>query len=207
MNTQPPPFRDVTVGALLTHLAAAIPNNEALVYADRDLRLTFAQLEAEARLIARGLMASGVERGERVALWATNVPEWVVLQFALAKIGAVLVTGVKSQRDNDLESDRAVLPLIEQGVRMAAVDFNPKVALVAPELKGFSLGRVQIVRSKISAMLQQALGGGDRSYDVYVSFREDGGDKCMRLELKWRAQSSSWDVTHPGADDRCEPIW
>jgi fatty-acyl-CoA synthase len=84
--------RDVTIGALLTRLAESIPDNEALVYADRNLRLTFAELEAEARLIARGLMACGVERGERVALWATNVPEWIVLQFALAKIGSVLVT-------------------------------------------------------------------------------------------------------------------
>src|SRR5215470_16870240 len=90
--TAMPPFRDLPVGVLLTLLAEALPDNEALVYADRDLRLTFAEIEAEARLIARGLMASGVERGERVALWATNVPEWVVLQFALAKIGAILVT-------------------------------------------------------------------------------------------------------------------
>lgn len=98
-----PPFRDVTVGALLTRLAESIPANEALVYADRVLRLTFAQLEAEARLIARGLLASGVERGERVALWATNVPEWVVLQFALAKIGAVLVTVNTSLRANEMD--------------------------------------------------------------------------------------------------------
>ena len=103
MTKQSPPFRDVTVGALLTRLAAAIPDNEALVYADRNLRLTFAQLEAEARLIARGLLASGVVRSERVALWATNVPEWVVLQFALAKIGAVLVTVNTSLRAQELD--------------------------------------------------------------------------------------------------------
>jgi hypothetical protein len=128
-----------------------------------------------------------------------------VAGFAI--IGAVLVSGVRSQRDFDLESDRAVLPVIEQGVRMAAADFNPKVALVPPEIKGFSMGTVQIVRSKIGAMLQQALGGGDRSYDVYVGFREDGADRCMRLELKWHAPTSSWNVIHPGADDRCEPVW
>jgi fatty-acyl-CoA synthase len=98
-----PPYRDLTVGALLTHLAAALPDQEALVYSDRNLRLSFAALEAEARLIARGLMALGVERGERVALWATNVPEWVVLQFALAKIGAVLVTVNTSLRAHEID--------------------------------------------------------------------------------------------------------
>ena len=103
MNTQTIPYRDVTVGALLTRLAESVPHNEALVYADRKLRFTFAELETEARLIARGLMACGVERGERVALWATNVPEWVVLQFALAKIGAILVTVNTSLRANEVD--------------------------------------------------------------------------------------------------------
>src|SRR5262249_32659550 len=76
---------------------------EALVYSDRGLRLTFAELESEARLIARGLMACGVERGERVALWATNVPEWVTLQFALAKIGAILVTVNTALRAHEID--------------------------------------------------------------------------------------------------------
>jgi fatty-acyl-CoA synthase len=96
-------YRDVTVGALLTHLARDIPSNQALVYAGKDLRLTFDQLEAESRLIARGLMACGVEQGERVALWATNVPEWIVLQFALAKIGAILVTVNTALRAPELD--------------------------------------------------------------------------------------------------------
>lgn len=103
MNAPIPPYRDVTVGALLTRLAQSIPDNEALVYADRNLRFTFAELEVEARLIARGLMACGVERGERVAVWATNVPEWVVLQFALAKIGAILVTVNTSLRAHEMD--------------------------------------------------------------------------------------------------------
>src|SRR5262245_30650024 len=103
MSDSPHSFRDLTVGALLTSLAETLPNNEALVYADRDLRLTFAELEAEARLIARGLMACGVEHGERAALWATNVPEWVVLQFALAKIGAILVTVNTSLRSPEVD--------------------------------------------------------------------------------------------------------
>src|SRR5262245_7044717 len=98
-----PPYRDLPVGALLTRLAEALSDNEALVYADRNLRMTFAELEAEARLIARGLMASGVQRGERVALWATNVPEWVILQFALAKIGAILVTVNTSLRAHEVD--------------------------------------------------------------------------------------------------------
>ena len=97
------PLRDVTVGQLLTRLADSLPDNDALVYSDRNLRWTFRELEAEARVIARGLIASGIERGDRVAVWATNVPEWIVLQFALAKIGAILVTVNTSLRAREVE--------------------------------------------------------------------------------------------------------
>jgi fatty-acyl-CoA synthase len=97
-----PPYRDVTVGDLLSRLAGALPDSEALVYADRP-RYTFATLEREARLVARGLIALGVEPGERVVLWATNVPEWIVIQFAVAKIGAVLVPANTALRGADLE--------------------------------------------------------------------------------------------------------
>jgi fatty-acyl-CoA synthase len=98
-----PPFRDVTVGQLLTRLACTLPGHEALVYHDGNLRWTFSALEQEARLIARGLMAAGVARGDRVAVWATNVPEWIVLQFALAKAGAILVTVNTSLRAREIE--------------------------------------------------------------------------------------------------------
>jgi fatty-acyl-CoA synthase len=93
----------LTVGRLLTGLADALPNHEALVYADRNQRWTFRELENESRLIARGLIGAGVERGDRVAVWATNVPEWIVLQFALAKIGAILVTVNTSLRAREIE--------------------------------------------------------------------------------------------------------
>ena len=96
-------FRDLTVGRLLTRLAETYPDREALVNSDRRLRWTFRELQTEARLIARGLIACGVERGDRVAVWATNVPEWIVLQFALAKIGAILVTVNTSLRAREIE--------------------------------------------------------------------------------------------------------
>lgn len=103
MPSPKPPFRDVTVGALLSRLAEALPDCEALVYSHEGLRWTFAGLETEARLIARGLIALGVRPGDRVAVWATNVPEWIVLQFALAKIGAILVTVNTALRAAEIE--------------------------------------------------------------------------------------------------------
>ena len=111
-------LKDVTVGGLLTRLAAAVPARDALVYVD-GARYTFGALEQAARLIARGLMACGVEPGERVVVWATNVPEWVILQFAVAKIGAILVTANTSLRARDIEyllrqSEAATLVTIQR---------------------------------------------------------------------------------------------
>jgi len=96
-------YRDVTVGNLLTQLARDFPNNECLIYPNRGLRYDFSQLEWISRQIAKGLLAVGINRGDRVAVWAPNVPEWVVLQFALAKIGAILVTVNTSLRAHELE--------------------------------------------------------------------------------------------------------
>ena len=97
-----PPYRDITVGNLLTNLSRALPSHPALLY-ENGPRNTFAELEQEACLVARGLIAHGVQPKERVVVWATNVPEWIVLQFALAKIGAILVTANTSLRAKDID--------------------------------------------------------------------------------------------------------
>ena len=86
-----PVTRDYTLGQLLDQTIARCGENDAVVYADRDFRLTWFEFGEEVDLVAKGLMALGVKRGEKVALWATNVPHWVVLMFATAKIGAILL--------------------------------------------------------------------------------------------------------------------
>jgi fatty-acyl-CoA synthase len=103
MDATAAPVRDVAVGALLTHRGRTLPDHEALVYSHAGRRWTFRALDEEARLIARGLVAVGVKPHDRVAVWATNVPEWVVLQFALAKIGAILVTVNTALRAHEIE--------------------------------------------------------------------------------------------------------
>jgi fatty-acyl-CoA synthase len=103
MDSIQPPYRDVTVGALLSRLADALPAHTALTYGHAGRRWTFRELNDEARLLARGLVASGVRPGDRVAVWATNVPEWIALQFALAKIGAILVTVNTALRAQEID--------------------------------------------------------------------------------------------------------
>ena len=80
----------LTVGGLLSTLARDLPDHEALV--TPSVRWTFAELERRAEACARALAALGLKKGDRAAVWATNRPEWVLLQFALAKAGLILVT-------------------------------------------------------------------------------------------------------------------
>jgi len=145
MNAPSPPYRDVTVGELLTRLAAALPAHEALVYEGQP-RYTFAALDQEARTIARGLMALGVEQGERVVLWATNVPEWVVLQFALAKIGAVLVTANTSLRARDIEY---LLRQSEAATLIAIRGFKGVDYIAELEAAGASAGNMPALARRI----------------------------------------------------------
>lgn len=91
-----PELRDLTVGGLLDEAAARWPNREAIVYTGyEDIGLstnwTFAELAERSLAVARAFEAAGIERGERVAVWATNKPEWLLLQFGSAYAGVILV--------------------------------------------------------------------------------------------------------------------
>lgn len=81
-----------TVGGLLDVIAGRRPDHEALVYPDRGLRQSYAEFNERVERVARALMALGLSAGDKVAVWGQNVPEWVTLQFATGKMGAVLVT-------------------------------------------------------------------------------------------------------------------
>ena len=87
-----PPLFDWTLGELLHQTALKFPDQDAVVYVDRDYRLTWRQFDALTDELAKGLMALGIEKGEKVAVWATNVPFWIALMFATAKMGAILLT-------------------------------------------------------------------------------------------------------------------
>jgi fatty-acyl-CoA synthase len=80
-----------TIGQVVNEVAALYPDNMALVHPDSGTRYDYHRFLSEINRAARGLIGLGIQKGDRVALWAPNVPEWIISQIALAKIGAVLV--------------------------------------------------------------------------------------------------------------------
>jgi fatty-acyl-CoA synthase len=96
------PILEETIGQSLERTVRANPDAEALVDVVGDRRWTYGELNAEIDLVARGLMSLGIEPGERVGMWAPNCPEWTIVQYATAKIGAILVNINPAYRTHEL---------------------------------------------------------------------------------------------------------
>ncbi|MEC1476142.1 AMP-binding protein [Bacillus haynesii] len=134
----------LTIGKLLEKIAANEPDHEAVVYPDRGLRYTYRQFDQLCRKVAKGLMALGIDKGEHVAIWASNTPEWLTAQFASAKTGAVLVTVNTNYQLSELEyvlkqSDATTLILMESYRGTSYIDILYKLI---PELKESEPGRL-----------------------------------------------------------------
>jgi fatty-acyl-CoA synthase len=135
---------DLTLGDLLDQRADELPDKEALVYdypeIGLELRLTYGQYRDVVDRLAKSLIAFGVERGDHVAVWATNVPEWIYLQLALAKIGATLVTINTNYRASEIEyalrqGDISTLFLIEEH---RGNNYLESLYSVAPEIRAIN---------------------------------------------------------------------
>ena len=125
-----------TIGQVLDETAERYPSNDALVYLD-GIRYTYREFREIVNQAAKGLLKLGVRKGDHVAVWAYNVPEWVILQFATAKIGAVLVTVNTYYKAAELEyllkqSDTKILFLVE---KFKDVNYVETLYKVMPELK------------------------------------------------------------------------
>ena len=125
-----------TLGGLLARLAAAAPEREFMVYPDRNLRFTYREFDDRVSLLAKGLLAIGLKKGDHLGIWATNVPDWLTFMFATARIGVVLVTVNTNYRSHELayvlkQSAMTTLALID-GCK--DVDYVATVKELIPEL-------------------------------------------------------------------------
>ena len=94
--------QELTLGQVLDTAVGAFPLGEAVVHPASGVRWTWLELSERVDAVARGLMAIGVDEGEKIALWAPNCPQWIVFMFAAAKIGAVLLTVNTNYQETEL---------------------------------------------------------------------------------------------------------
>ncbi len=112
-GASPQPLLGETIGENLRRVAATNPGREALVDMPSGRRWTYARFDADTDTLARGLIAAGIEAGDRVGIWSPNCPEWVLLQYATAKAGAVLVNINPAYRSHEVG-----YVLRQSGIRM-----------------------------------------------------------------------------------------
>jgi fatty-acyl-CoA synthase len=117
------PLLGETIGANFDRVAATFPDVEAVVSVHQNRRLTYAEMRAATDEFARGLIALGVEHGDRVGIWSTNNLEWVIAQFATPKIGAILVNINPAYR-----SSEASYVLAQSGVSVLLVQIAYKTS-------------------------------------------------------------------------------
>lgn len=96
------PLLGETIGQNLAKTVALFPQSEALICVEQDYRVTYSQFYAQTTQVAKALLALGVEKGDRVGIWSPNRSEWILIQYATARIGAILVNINPAYRSHEL---------------------------------------------------------------------------------------------------------
>ena len=130
------PLLDETIGSNLEATAARFPDREALVVVHQDIRQTWTEFNDTVNAVARGLMGMGIETGDRVGMWSPNFAEWIYIQYATAKIGAIQVNINPAYRTSELEYalEQSGCRLLVTRTEYLTSNYKDMVEEVAPRL-------------------------------------------------------------------------
>lgn len=173
---------EITVGSLLDDMAKRYPNHDCALYTDRPFRKTYSEFNQLCNKVAKSFLKMGIKKGDHIAIWATNVPEWLVTLFASAKIGAVLVTVNTNYKVFELEyllkqSDTNTLVLID-GFKDS--NYIQIINELCPELKNSEPGnfhseKLPYLKNVISVSSEKH--PGMFSWDDIIEFGRDISDE------------------------------
>ena len=176
-GVQEPPLIEDTIGEQLARTAREFPEAEALVSLHEGLRWSYAELDRRTDAFASGLLAVGLQYGDRVGIWAPNCAEWAVAQFAAARAGLILVSINPAYRTNELEhvlNKSGCAGLITAG-RFKSSDYLQMLRGLAPGLDRGDL----TLRSERLPSLRHVITLGSESFSGCQSF----GRLCELGEL------------------------
>ncbi|MGA2553022.1 MAG: AMP-binding protein [Burkholderiaceae bacterium] len=173
------PLSEATVSAFLASIVARYPHEEAVVFREHGVRWTWRQFAAEVDGLARGLAALGLKKGDRLGIWSPNRPEWVVTQFATARLGIILVNINPAYQLTELEyalnkvSCRAII----SAERFKTSNYLGMLEQLAPELASAVPGSLQAARLphlEIVIRLGEAASPGMLNYRSVIERGVDG---------------------------------
>lgn len=173
-----------TLAKIIDRMAAQYPKNEAIISGKQ--RINYDTLIDRANSIANALIKMGVKKGDKVAIWMSNIPEWVYAHFACIKIGAPLIPLNTRYRTHEVEyilrqSDSTTLFMMDQFIK---IDYIPMIYELLPELKECPPGEL---KSKKLPMLKLVIIRSDKSYPGMLEFNkvmESGKDYAKSGAVK-----------------------
>ncbi|MEO6031164.1 MAG: AMP-binding protein [Burkholderiaceae bacterium] len=147
-GSQTPPLVDWTIDALLRRVADEHGARDAFVFIEQGVRWSWRQLSNEVDRLAAGLLSLGVARGDRVGIWSPNRSEWVLVQFATARIGAILVNINPAYRLAELEYalDKVGVKVLFAATGLKTSDYLAMLETLAPELGQCAPGDLRSVK-------------------------------------------------------------
>jgi fatty-acyl-CoA synthase len=188
------PLLGHTIGEALNLAAAQFADHDALVVRHQNLRYTYRQLLDETNRAARALLALGVERGDRVGIWSPNTAEWLITQYAAAKVGAILVNINPAYRLRELEYalNQSGVSVLIAAREFRKTDYVELLVSLMPELLATSSGvltttAVPALRHVVYLGSNAAPGG-----IAWTSFIR-GGDRVNGADLDHREQLLQFD--------------
>ena len=142
------PLRYETVGQAFDQAVAAYSSRTALVSRHQKIRWTYREFQEQVDALAAGLVALGLEPGERIGIWAPNCAEWTVTQYATAKAGLILVNINPAYRPQELEYclNKVGCAALVTAVRFKTSDYIGMLNDLAPELSNCEPGRLEAAR-------------------------------------------------------------
>jgi fatty-acyl-CoA synthase len=142
------PLSDDTIPALLARAVAANPEGDAVAFREQGIRWTWREFADQVDRLAAGLLARGIVRGDRVGIWSPNRAEWLVTQFATARIGAILVNINPAYRQAELEYalNKASVKMLITAAHFKSSDYLRMLLALAPELAHGAPGQLRAGR-------------------------------------------------------------
>jgi fatty-acyl-CoA synthase len=176
----------LTIGQVLRQTAKRLKHQDAVVFPNLDWRITWKEFDHQVDLVAKSLIAQGFRRGDHFGIWATNIPAWVLLQFATARIGVVLVTINPSYRTEELsfvvgQADLKGLALIDH---YKTTHYSDSLLQAVPELvhaKPGALSSPRFPKLKTVISLRGEAIQGSFAWDHFLSLSESVSDESLHL--------------------------
>jgi fatty-acyl-CoA synthase len=188
------PLLGITIGDKFDEIVSQFPDNEALIVHHQNIRWTYSQLQKQVNDCAKALLAVGIKKRDRVGIWSPNRCEWTVLQFATAKVGAILVNINPSYRIHELEYalNQAGCKMLVIADKFKSSDYERMILELAPELAYGGIGKLHAtILPELTTVVSLSDSPPKRmlSWSVFIAKSET----CSRTELEKRQKELNFD--------------